>query len=106
MPPIPFLDFIPNVTGIAELTGEQATIISPLAYLTVGPLVDYVFEPLMRAEGPLAGTIVGQVLGTGPGRGIGLMYIVAGVAVITISGLAYMYPRIRHLEKEVPDAIA
>jgi len=97
----------PEAQGrVFSLRYVVATIISPLAYLTVGPLVDYVFEPLMREGGLLANTIVGQVLGTGPGRGIGLMYVLAGVAVITISGLAYMYPRIRYLEKEVPDAIA
>jgi DHA3 family macrolide efflux protein-like MFS transporter len=97
----------PEMQGrVFSLRYMVATIISPLAYLTVGPLVDYVFEPLMREGGLLAGTIVGQVLGTGPGRGIGLMYVLAGVAVIGISAAAYLYPRIRHLEREVPDAIA
>jgi DHA3 family macrolide efflux protein-like MFS transporter len=97
----------PRVQGrVFSLRYMVATVISPLAYLTAGPLADRVFEPLLREGGLLAGTVVGTVLGTGAGRGIGLMYLLAGAAVIAISGLAYLYPRIRRLEEEVPDAIA
>ncbi len=97
----------PEVQGrVFSLRYMVATVISPLAYLTAGPLADRVFEPLLREGGPLADTVVGRVLGTGPGRGIGLMYLLAGVAVIAISVVAYLYPRIRRLEEEVPDAIA
>jgi hypothetical protein len=82
-----------------------ATIISPLAYLTAGPLADRVFEPLMREGGALARTLLGKMLGTGPGRGIGLIYVLSGLLVILISAVAYLNPRIRRLEVEVPDAI-
>ena len=97
----------PEVQGrVFSLRYMVATVISPLAYLTAGPLADRVFEPLLREGGPLADTVVGAVLGTGPGRGIGLMYLLAGVAVIAISVVAYLYPRIRRLEEEAPDALA
>lgn len=75
-----------------------------LAYLTAGPLADWLFEPLLAVDGPLAGTI-GSVLGSGPGRGIGLMFVVMGVlAVFTAIG-ALIYPRLRLVEAELPDAV-
>ncbi len=43
----------------------------PVAYLSAGPLADSVFEPLLAIGGGLADS-VGSVIGTGPGRGIGL----------------------------------
>jgi DHA3 family macrolide efflux protein-like MFS transporter len=82
-----------------------ATIITPLAYLSAGPLADQVFEPLMQEGGALASTVLGSVLGTGPGRGIGLIYVLSGMLVILISAVAYLNPRIRRLEEEVPDAV-
>ena len=82
-----------------------ASIISPLAYLTAGPLADRVFEPLMEDGGALAPTPLGTLLGTGAGRGIGLIYLLAGLFVILISAVAYLNPRIRRLEEEVPDAV-
>lgn len=73
-----------------------------LAYLLAGPLADYVFKPLLLVDGPLAGSI-GQVIGVGPGRGIGLLFIVLGLLTIgiTLSGAAYT--RLRSIEDESPD---
>ena len=77
---------------------------SPLAYLAVGPLADRVFEPLMAAGGPLAGS-VGRVIGVGPGRGYSLMFIVMGGLVTLTALVAYAYPRVRLVEVELPDAV-
>jgi DHA3 family macrolide efflux protein-like MFS transporter len=77
----------------------------PLAFLISGPLADYVFEPLMREGGALANTFIGTLLGTGPGRGIGLMFVISGLAAVLVSGLAYMNRKIRELETDLPDAI-
>jgi DHA3 family macrolide efflux protein-like MFS transporter len=77
----------------------------PLAFLTAGPLADYVFEPWMRDGGILASTILGRLLGTGAGRGMGLMFVIAGLGGILASVLAYAHPRIRRVEDELPDAI-
>jgi len=62
-----------------------------LAYLVAGVLADRVFNPLLRENGSLAGT-AGRLVGTGPGRGIGLMLLLSGLAV---SGLAAALTRIR-----------
>jgi len=101
------LKVAPEVQGrVFSLRYMLATIITPLAYLTAGPLADQVFEPLMSKGGALASTVLGDLLETGPGRGIGLIYVLSGVLVILISLLAYLSPRIRRLEEEVPDAVS
>ncbi len=76
----------------------------PLAFLLAGPLADQVFEPLMRPGGALAGS-VGAVLGTGAGRGVGLMFVLAAVVLAGASLLAYLNPRIRNVEAELPEAV-
>ena len=76
----------------------------PPAYLMAGPLAEYVFEPLMAAGGPLAETI-GWVIGVGPGRGIGLLFIIMGILTVLIACAGYFYPRLWLLEDETPDAI-
>ncbi len=78
--------------------------ISPIAILASGPLADSVFEPLLAEGGALAGS-VGAVIGTGPGRGVGLMFIITGLMTVSLAVLGYALPRIRNLEEELPDHI-
>lgn len=77
---------------------------APLGYLVAGPLADRVFEPLMAEGGALA-PVLGPWLGTGPGRGIGLLFLC--LAVIPILGTVVLYarPRVWRVEDELPDAI-
>lgn len=75
---------------------------APIAYLLAGPLADKVFEPLLAAEGALANS-VGQVIGTGPGRGIGLLFIILGILTVLTTIAGYSYPRLRAVENELPD---
>lgn len=77
----------------------------PLAYLVAGPLADQVFEPLL-AEGGLLASNVGQVIGVGVGRGIGLLYILLGLMILLATLIAYLHPRLRQVEIELPDFIA
>ncbi len=76
----------------------------PLGLLITAPLAEYVFEPLLAADGALAGS-VGRVIGVGPGRGIGLLFILTGVFNVLALALGYLHPRIRRVEEELPDAI-
>ena len=76
----------------------------PLAYLTAGPLVDRVFNPLLVEGGALASS-VGQVIGVGPGRGAGLLFIVSGLLSTLVAAAGYLYPRVRLMEDELPDAM-
>ncbi|MEG3908711.1 MFS transporter [Microcoleus sp. w2-18bC1] len=76
----------------------------PLAYVVAGPLAERIFEPLMAADGLLAGSI-GQIIGVGPGRGIGLLFITMEILAIGVTVAVYRYPRLRFVERELPDAI-
>lgn len=78
---------------------------TPLAYLVAGPLADRVFEPLLASDGPLAAT-AGRIIGTGPGRGIALMFILSGFALLLVTISYYLHPRVRMVEAELPDALA
>ncbi len=96
----------PDVQGrVFAIRGVIAQSIMPLAFLIAGPLADGVFEPLMAENGVLASTFVGTILSTGSGRGIGLMFISSGFLLIIASVFAYLNPRVRNIEKEIPDAI-
>lgn len=75
----------------------------PLGYCLAGPLAEHFFEPLLAPGGLLAGS-VGVLIGTGPGRGIGLMFVVLGVLMMLIAAGAYAVRAIRQIEDELPDA--
>jgi MFS family permease len=78
--------------------------ISPIAILLSGPLADNVFEPMLAEGGSLAGS-VGAVIGTGPGRGVALMFVITGLMMVLLGMIGYAIPRIRNLETELPDHV-
>jgi hypothetical protein len=80
------------------------TISFALAYLLGGGLADSLFEPLMAKNGLLAGN-VGYFIGVGPGRGMGLMFVLMGILSIVTAIGAFVYPRIRRVEVELPDIV-
>lgn len=95
----------PDVQGkVFAVRRMIALSVSPLSYLTAGPLADNVFEPLLAVNGGLAGT-VGKILGVGPGRGIGFMVVLMGILSAVIVVGAYLYPRLRLVEDELPDLV-
>ena len=75
---------------------------SPLAYALAGFIGEKVFEPLLVSGGPLASSL-GQVVGVGAGRGLGLLFILMGVLKVVISLYGYIQPHIRAIEDELPD---
>jgi DHA3 family macrolide efflux protein-like MFS transporter len=95
----------PDIQGRVFATQQMvARSAAPLAYLLAGPLAERLFEPLLAPGGALAGS-VGQVVGVGPGRGIGLLFVVMGVIKVIVSSAGYLHPRIRLVEDELPDAV-
>lgn len=74
----------------------------PLAMLAVGPLADRLFEPALAPSGALA-DLAGGLVGTGPGAGIALMFLLAGLAAGAGSLAGYAVPRLRAVESELPD---
>jgi DHA3 family macrolide efflux protein-like MFS transporter len=77
---------------------------TPIGDFSAGPLADKIFNPLLMPGGRLAGS-VGRVVGVGPGRGIGLMYLtfalIPGIAAVW----GFLNPRVRNVETELPDAV-
>lgn len=76
----------------------------PIAYILAGTLNDNVFKPLLVEGGALADTIVGQVLGVGPSRGTGLMFVIIGILSVLVAASGYLSSRVRNVETELPDA--
>jgi MFS transporter, DHA3 family, macrolide efflux protein len=95
----------PEVQGrVFAIEGLLSNIFQPIAYIIAGPLADRVFEPLMAANGALAGSI-GQIIGVGQGRGIGLLFVILGGLSMLLPAIAYQYPRLRFVEVELADQI-
>lgn len=76
----------------------------PLAGASAGVLADRVFKPLLLPGGPLADS-VGRVLGVGPGRGIGLMFVTFGLLTLLSVAVIYAYRPVREVETELPDVV-
>jgi MFS transporter, DHA3 family, macrolide efflux protein len=90
---------------VFSVMGILASASTPVGFLVAGPLADHVFEPMLRSSGLLAAS-VGRIIGTGPGRGIGLLFMVFGLLIFGMATWGYTRTRIRYLETELPDAIA
>lgn len=69
----------------------------PLAFLLAGPLADRVFEPLMRTPQGLS-TLLGPVIGFGPGRGMGLLFSLMGLLVVVAAAVGMLIPAMRNVE--------
>jgi amino acid adenylation domain-containing protein len=76
----------------------------PIGFALLAPLAVAAFEPLLAADGALAGT-VGQVIGTGEGRGIGLAYVVFALVMGSINLGALGLRTLRRFDTEVPDSL-
>jgi surfactin synthase thioesterase subunit len=81
-----------------------ANLTEPLGYFCAGALADTFFEPAMREGGWLHDT-VGGVLGVGPGRGMALMIVVLGLAVVVLAVVGLRWRTLHHMEDTLPDAI-
>ena len=58
----------------------------------------------MAQEGPLVGS-VGQIIGTGDGRGIALLFIVAAIFLVVLTAGGLLYQPLRFIEDRLPDVI-
>ncbi|MFC5668163.1 amino acid adenylation domain-containing protein [Kitasatospora misakiensis] len=75
----------------------------PIGFAVVAPLGPRLVQPWIDENGPLAGT-VGRLIGTGEGRGIGLLYLLFGLAMALLVLICLTVPALRHFDRDVPDA--
>lgn len=72
------------------------------AYLIAGPLVDNVLNPLMAEDG-LIDQMIGRIVNPEMGSGVTLLLILLGIINVMVAAIAFREPRLRHLERELPD---
>ena len=95
----------PDVQGrVFSMRRVIAQFTTPLGDFSAGPLADKVFNPLLMPGGRLDHTAVGNLVGVGPGRGIGLMYLTFALVPALAALWGFLNPRIRNVETELPDA--
>ncbi len=75
---------------------------NPLAMLIAGPLADKILEPAMRADGALVPTFA-WLVGSGPGAGMSLVFIFAGLIATLVGVVGYLVPVVRDAEELMPD---
>lgn len=80
--------------GLIGLTSQLGYV---AAYAFSGLLADYIFTPLLLENGVLSKNI-GKIFGTGSGRGIGLLIVLAGILLCITSVILFFMKSIRNLE--------
>jgi DHA3 family macrolide efflux protein-like MFS transporter len=83
-----------RVFAIRQMVTRAA---QPVAFIAAGPLADGVFGPLLMPGGGLAGSL-GQVMGVGVGRGLGLMFVTAGVLTMLLAISGCLSPVLRQVD--------
>ncbi len=77
--------------------------VSPITPILAGLLADYVTEPAMQSQTWLAGAF-GWLVGTSPGSGMAVQYILTGLAYMLIVLIVFLFvPVVRNLEDSLPD---
>jgi hypothetical protein len=79
-----------------------AQVSAPPAMLVAGLLADAIFEPAMRTGGSLAPAF-GWLVGIGPGAGMALIFIFAGLLGAAFTLGVYTIRTVRNVETIMPD---
>jgi MFS transporter, DHA3 family, multidrug efflux protein len=85
-----------RVFGFAQSLEWAAT---PLTALMIGPIAQYIFIPFM-SEGGAGAELIGSWFGVGTGRGLALVFIMAGIVGLIITILAMSSKSYKLLSKE------
>ena len=78
---------------------------APISFIVAGRISDRWFEPML-APGGLLSNSVGRLIGVGPGRGMGLIFVLCGTIALLLQITAFRLPTLRRAESIVPDAIS
>jgi MFS transporter, DHA3 family, macrolide efflux protein len=88
----------PDVQGRVFSTRRMiAWLANPLGAALAGPLADRLLEPNMQPGAELA-VALGWLVGSGPGAGMALVFVYAGLAILLVGMIAYSVPAIRQVE--------
>jgi MFS transporter, DHA3 family, macrolide efflux protein len=85
-----------RIFALRQMVDRAMTLI---ALLLAGPLADNLCNPLLEEHGALASSL-GQLIGIGPGRGIGLLFFSMGILTLatTIGGTMMLQSRSKSVE--------
>ena len=93
----------PDVQGrVFSIRRLIAWFVTPLAMLVAGPLADRALEPAMQAGGAFAASFY-WLVGTNPGAGMSLIFILCGLLATGVGISGYLVPVIREAETILPD---
>jgi MFS family permease len=79
-----------------------AWLTNPISPVIAGSLADFVLEPAMKNNASFSSTF-GQIAGSGPGSGMGLLLIICGIFSALVGLTGYFIPFIRNAEDILPD---
>jgi DHA3 family macrolide efflux protein-like MFS transporter len=79
-----------------------AWFVDPISPIIAGALADALTEPAMQSQTWLSDTF-GRLVGTGPGSGMALQFILSGVGWVAIVAVAGLIPVVRNVEDLLPD---
>jgi hypothetical protein len=75
---------------------------NPISPIIAGTLADFVLEPQMRTASVVSETF-GELVGTGPGAGMGLIIFFCGLLSVAVGAAGYFIPAIHNAESILPD---
>jgi len=81
-----------------------AWLTNPITPIIGGLLADQVLEPAMRADTGLS-RLFGPLVGTGPGTGMALIWLAAGVCMVLVGVTGYASRTVRDAETLLPDQV-
>jgi DHA3 family macrolide efflux protein-like MFS transporter len=93
----------PDIQGKVFATRRLiAQISSPVAMIMGGRLADAVFEPAMASGGTFA-QFFQPLVGSGPGSGMAVLFVFAGILGVVVGLIGYLVPVVREVETRLPD---
>nr|BFE63262.1 hypothetical protein GCM10020063_077880 [Dactylosporangium thailandense] len=75
----------------------------PIGYAVVAPLGSRLLDPLLAPHGALAGSL-GALIGTGPGRGTALLFLLLAAVMVAQVLVSLRLPSLARFDERVPDA--
>lgn len=72
-------------------------VVSAVAALIAGPLAEHILEPALAPSGYLV-SILGSIVGTGPGAGLALLFVVCALAMAGVGLGGYWIPALKRIE--------